>query len=154
MLQGETTNPRSPGLQPAVEVELLMLAVLLFVLNLLVTCVVQVILMNWRFVTAVIYGYFSLMTLIAIVCYCTVALCLRHWASVVYIVFRQLRLRRWSRHRQGLTFSHQVAVQCRSLSTPFVWSSWSHWCQKSAWIISGLSQEIFPGQFAFYAIHL
>jgi len=46
MLQGETTNPRSPGLQPAVEVELLMLAVLLFVLNLLVTCVVQVILMN------------------------------------------------------------------------------------------------------------
>jgi len=100
-------------------------------------------------VTLIICDYFCLMTLVAVVYCCIVALCLHHWASVVCIDFTRLRRRRWSHRRLGSTSSHQVAPQRRSLSTPSVWSWWSHWCQRSASIISGLSQEIFPGLFIF-----
>jgi len=90
-----------------------------------------------------------LLPLMYIVYCCIVDPCLRRSASAVSIDCIQLRRHRWNHHQLALTSSHQVAAQCRSLTTPFVWKSWSHWCQKSASIISGPKRETFPGWFVF-----
>jgi len=85
----------------------------------------------------------------SLLCDTVVDLCLRHWASVVYIGFTRLHLRRWSRLLPGSTSSRQVAARRRSLTTPSVWSWWSRSCRRFASIISGPRLDTSRGTAAF-----